>query len=116
MIEGDELKIAQVFKNLIDNAIKYTDEGGVNVLTNVQDADVLIEINDTGRGMSEDLIKRIFEKYSRGALDKEIVGSGLGLYIAKEIVEAHKGKIWASSEGKDRGSKFFVLLPKRCQT
>ena len=77
---------------------------------NQQPTTALITISDSGRGMSKELIDKLFQRFSRGVKDELILGSGLGLYISRRIVEDHKGKIWAESEGKDKGSKFIVLL------
>ena len=115
-IKGDDLKLSQVFRNLIDNAIKYTDKGWVKVnlqlTTDNQQQNVLITVSDSGKGMPKEIINKLFQKFSRGIEDERILGSGLGLYISKRIIEDHKGKIWAESEGRDKGSKFIVLLPE----
>ena len=129
--EKDEIKInldvqkfSQVIQNLIDNAIKYTEKGGVKVsITNGKERGaksegqmtkdyVLITVADSGRGISKELASKLFEQFSRDAsVKKEIQGTGLGLYIAKQIVLAHQGEIWAESEGEGKGSKFMVKLP-----
>lgn len=113
-VNADIYKLSQVFQNLIDNSIKYTDNGWVKVKIEPAkpgaDASVLITVSDSGRGMSQDLSGRLFEKFQRGVKEKEILGTGLGLYICKEIVQAHQGAVWAESEGKGKGSKFFVRL------
>jgi signal transduction histidine kinase len=113
LIKGDSYKLSQVFRNLIDNAIKYTEKGFVKIAITRTDTDyksVLITISDSGMGMSQESIGKLFQKFVRGA-QEEITGSGLGLYIGKQIIEAHQGKIWAESEGEDKGSSFFVELP-----
>lgn len=113
-VNADIYKLSQVFQNLIDNSIKYTDSGWVKVkIENANpgaDASVLIIVSDSGRGMNRDLSGRLFEKFQRGVKEKEILGTGLGLYICKEIVQAHQGAVWAESEGEGKGSKFFVRL------
>jgi signal transduction histidine kinase len=111
-IKGDSYKLSQVFRNLIDNAIKYTEKGRVRINIKTSDAQkfALITVSDSGLGMSSELIGKLFQKFSRRAGEK-LVGSGLGLYISKEIVEAHNGKIWAESEGEGKGSGFYVKLP-----
>jgi len=109
----DREKIRQVILNLIDNAIKYTKEGGVTVgLKRVKNF-LQIFVVDTGEGMSKEEISKIFESFSRGSAGQKLwtEGAGLGLYIAKKLVELHKGKIWAESQGKGKGSTFFVELP-----
>lgn len=109
-IEGlaDEQKLRQVIQNLIDNAIKYTDKGFVKVDLKEKDGSVLLSVKDSGRGISKELLPNLFQQFSRDASVKKIQGTGLGLYIAKEIVKAHKGEIWAESEGEGKGSSFLV--------
>ena len=113
MTRADQGKIKQVISNLIDNASKYTKQGGisVNVGRNKRD-DILISIKDTGVGISPEVLPRLFEKFSRApdASKANIMGTGLGLYVARKIIEAHRGKIWVESEGKGKGSTFFIEL------
>lgn len=111
-VNGDIYKLSQVFQNLIDNAIKYTESGWIKVKIIDDKKSYLVEISDSGRGISQDLITKLFQKFSRGVEEKQILGTGLGLYISKEIVEAHRGKVWAESEGDGKGSKFIVKIPK----
>ncbi len=106
-------KIKQVFSNLIDNAIKYTPKGSITIyVSKPQEAVVRVEIRDTGIGMEPNTIAVLFQKFSRAtdANKTNVIGTGLGLYVAKEMVEAHGGKIWAESEGKGKGSTFVVEL------
>src|SRR3989344_7942678 len=109
-VDGDTYKLSQVFQNLIDNAIKYTDKGYVKVSVESKEK-AIIAVSDSGQGMSRDTTQRLFQKFSRGA-GEVIHGSGLGLYISKEIVDAHQGKIRAESDGEGKGSKLLVELPK----
>lgn len=108
---ADEQKLRQVIQNLIDNAIKYTEKGFVKVELKEKDDSVLLSVKDSGRGISKELLPNLFQQFSRDASVKKIQGTGLGLYIAKEIVKAHKGEIWADSEGGGRGSIFIVKVP-----
>ncbi len=119
-IKADSMKLSQVIQNFVDNAIKYTDAGWIRVSVKCQESSVkdkegvLITVSDSGRGLSLKLQPHLFEQFSRDSeMAKEIQGTGLGLYIAKQIVEAHRGKIWAESEGNGKGSTFFVELPLR---
>lgn len=112
-INADSEKITQVALNLVDNAIKYTQKGEINIKLEQKENNVLLSVSDTGIGMAKEEIRNLFKKFSRG---KEITktntgGTGLGLYIAYKIVEAHKGKIWAESKGRGMGSVFYVSLP-----
>ena len=114
-IFADEEKIKFVFQTLIDNAINYTPESGkVSFeLSAPTKNNVIIKISDTGIGMSEEQLKLLFKKFYRTSesrrADKE--GMGIGLYITKKIVEKHDGKIWAKSDGHEKGSTFFVSFP-----
>jgi signal transduction histidine kinase len=108
----DKLRFSQVIQNLIDNAIKYTKEGWIKVKVDKEDNEVLISVSDSGIGMSKELQQKLFGQFVRDpSIKKEIRGTGLGLYIAKHIVEAHNGKIWAESEGIGKGSTFCIKLP-----
>jgi len=110
----DEIKFRQVIENLIDNSIKYTDEGSIRVEVSEEQHSILIAISDTGGGMSKEVISGIFEQFHRAeGVKKTIKGTGLGLYIAKQIVESHHGQIWAESEGEGKGSTFKVRIPKK---
>lgn len=114
-VVADELKIRQVVMNLIDNAVKYTQTGGITVsieLTGGAPNYVKIKIADTGVGLDKNEIERLFTKFTRTESGKKAHagGAGIGLYIAKVITEKHGGKIWAESEGKGKGSAFFVTL------
>lgn len=111
-IEADQNKLRQVFVNLIDNAIKYTKEGSIDVTFRKSAKEAIIEVRDTGPGISKEELSQIFDKFLRGAAGKASQGgSGLGLYLAKKIVQEHKGSISASSKGTDKGSLFTVHLP-----
>lgn len=111
----DEGKIKQVIINLIDNAIKYTKEGSITVSLskNEERKKLLVTVSDTGIGISKETMPKLFSKFIRAKNSHEvnIHGTGLGLYIAKQMTEAHKsGKLWVESEGEGKGSKFFVEL------
>lgn len=111
---GDEQRLRQVLVNLIDNAVKYTpSDGNVNVSINVQEKEVWITVEDTGIGIPQKDIKRIFERFYRvdKTRSREIGGSGLGLSIVKHILEAHSSQIKVESEPK-KGSKFAFSLKR----
>jgi len=111
LIDIDKTK--QIILNIVDNAIKYTKQGGVTVSTKIQDSRLKIQVKDTGEGMTEKEISYLFESFSRGKAGTHLYseGAGLGLYIARKFVEMHQGKIWAESKGKDKGSTFYIELP-----
>jgi signal transduction histidine kinase len=113
----DATKVEQVMDNLLSNAIKYTpDDGAIGVRVAVNGARAIISVTDTGRGIPRSELGLLFSKYHRvpGQQTSQIQGTGLGLLIIKEIVEAHGGVVHASSEGEpDKGSTFIVELPLR---
>ena len=98
--------------NLLDNAIKYTKHGGITLKIK-KDSDtrkILLEITDTGIGIPPDVTPKLFQKFSRAedAGKANIMGTGLGLYVAKQIMLAHRGNIWVDSEGAGKGSTFYL--------
>lgn len=109
----DRDKMADVVQNLVDNAIKYTDKGKVIVTAEKTDHEVLVSVADDGRGINKDEVGKLFNKFMRGDGIARIHpdGSGLGLFIAKKIVEAHGGRIWVESEGEGKGSTFQFTIP-----
>ena len=115
-ISGDTGKLSQVLSNVIDNAIKYTKTGGLEIkVTRRQEGNksfIRFSSKDTGIGLDQETIAKLFEKFIRadGAGQINVTGTGLGLYVAKQIVEGNGGKIWAESEGKGKGSTFIVEL------
>ncbi|MCF7843425.1 hypothetical protein K9M47_00840 [Candidatus Gracilibacteria bacterium] len=110
-VNADQGKLKEVLINLIDNSIKYTPRGSVSVSLEKHNGKVLIKIADTGFGIPEDTMKVLFREFSRADVQKvNILGTGLGLYLAKIFIDAHKGRIWAESEGKDKGTQFYVEL------
>lgn len=111
----DSDKIRQVIYNLIDNAMKYTKTGFIKVFLcgEPEKRAIGLRVEDSGIGMSQEALGQIFEKFTRaeGASALHTEGTGLGLYVAKEILKAHEGTIWAESEGQGKGSTFCVELP-----
>jgi signal transduction histidine kinase len=111
MVNGDKEKIRQIIINFIDNSIKYTKEGSINVSVKNINNKVVFCVKDTGVGMTEEIKESLFQKFVRGdGARLNTTGSGLGLYLAKEITEAHKGRVWVESEGVNKGSSFFMEL------
>lgn len=112
MVHADQGKIKQVVLNIIDNAIKYTKEGFIKVSLTRNKNKFLIEIKDSGVGIKPEVLPKLFEKFTRApdASKTNILGTGLGLYVAKKMVENHQGRIWAESEGEGKGSRFYVEL------
>ncbi|MFA6050364.1 MAG: HAMP domain-containing sensor histidine kinase [Candidatus Paceibacterota bacterium] len=114
LVYADENKIKQVISNIIDNSMKYTKTGGITVAFEPSAEKVRISIKDTGVGIPAEILPKLFEKFARApdASKTNILGTGLGLFVAKKMMEAHRGRIWAESEGKDKGSTFFIELDK----
>jgi len=110
---GDQWKLRQVVFNLVDNAIKYTSAGRIEMRLEKEDNNIKLTVSDTGMGISSESIPLIFQKFSRKGKPSKInvQGTGLGLYIAKRIVDDHKGQIWAESSGEGGGSTFYLKLP-----
>lgn len=115
VVMADAEKIRQVITNLIDNAIKYTEKGSIHVhLYEHNLGSMVCEITDTGIGFNDNTKDKLFQKFSRaGGNVAGIKGTGLGLYVAREIIKAHKGRVWAASPGAGKGSTFAFELPKR---
>lgn len=114
MIHADKDKLKQVIANLIDNSIKYTPKGSLEVLLvkSAPDRRIVFSVKDTGVGIAPEVMPKLFQKFIRAenANKQNIYGTGLGLFVAKEIVVAHKGRIWAESDGEGKGSTFYLEL------
>ncbi|MBI3321683.1 MAG: HAMP domain-containing histidine kinase [Candidatus Omnitrophica bacterium] len=109
VVIGDRDRLQQVFVNLLANAVKFTKTGGIQVRLLQEDEAFRMEVIDTGEGIAKDDQERVFDKFERvGTTDQE--GSGLGLPIARDIVELHQGRLWVESE-PGKGSRFIVKLP-----
>lgn len=110
-IDGDEQRLEQVWTNIISNAIKYTNEGGLITITMKKSSkDIEVSIEDTGIGMSKEVVSHIFERFYREDKARNVEGNGLGLAIVKSIVDLHHGKINILSQ-VDVGTNFIVKLP-----
>ena len=107
MVEGDRERIFEVISNLLSNAIKFTEEGEVVVVLDEKDSQAIVSVRDTGSGIAPEIYPNLFTKFAT----KSEKGTGLGLYIAKSIVEAHDGKIWATNNSEGRGAIFTFMLP-----
>lgn len=112
-IKGDENQLHEAFSNLIDNSIKYTPKGSINVFLSKKDNLLSFSIKDTGVGIPADEINKIFGEGVRGkdSLKVNVDSTGFGLYIVKKIIEAHHGKVYAKSEGPGKGSEFAAEIP-----
>jgi two-component system, OmpR family, phosphate regulon sensor histidine kinase PhoR len=111
-VQADATRLQQVVTNLVHNAIKFTPPGGrVTVAGEQQDGEVSVTVSDTGVGIAPEALPRLFERFYKAERARASGGTGLGLAIAKHVVQAHGGRIWASSAGEGRGSTFTFILP-----
>ena len=111
---GDIFWIKEAINNLIENSIKYTKEGKIIVdLRYIKEKKILLSVKDTGIGITFEDKKNLFTEGGRGkdSVKVNVDSTGYGLYSVKLIIEAHKGRVWAESEGTGKGSTFFIELP-----
>ncbi len=113
IINADKNKLKQVLNNLIDNSSKYTKTGWLEVSVENKNKKILFAVKDSGVGISQKTLGQLFQRFSRAknANETNILGTGLGLYIAKKMVEANSGKVWAESAGEGKGAQFYVEIP-----
>ena len=109
-VYGDGVRLAQVFDNLFANAIKYAPGAPIVILLNQVEQDAVISFIDRGPGIPNDSLSLIFERFYRVRVEKTVTGTGLGLYICRQIIQAHRGKIWAEST-PGQGTTFLIQLP-----
>ena len=110
-IHGDGVRLAQVFENLFTNAIKYAPKAPILIVLKQVEKRLIISFTDRGPGIPTESLPLIFERFYRvRSNEKTITGTGLGLYICKQIIQAHRGKIWAESN-PGQGTTFFIELP-----
>jgi two-component system phosphate regulon sensor histidine kinase PhoR len=112
LIRADAFKLEQVFVNIIDNAVKYTEKGSIRVVLEQRDHQVVIEIEDTGSGIPQEHLSRIFERFYvvDASRSRQLGGTGLGLSIVKHIVLLHNGTVEVEST-PGKGTKFIITLP-----
>lgn len=115
MVAGDAQKLRDCVLNVVDNAIRYTNKGSVELSLHREGNDLVVRVKDTGPGLEPNEAKTLFESFQRGQVGRKqwAEGAGLGLYIAKEFITLHGGAIWAESSGKGQGSSFFIRIPLR---
>lgn len=116
-VKFDRDKITQVLTNLVDNALKFTEKGGITITTGKRDNFIQVAVKDTGPGIKEEDIPKLFQQFRQ--LQRKMGGTGLGLSICKQIIEAHQGKIWAESppagaaRGFAKGATFYFTIPEK---
>jgi len=109
-VVGDGVRLSQVFENLFSNAIKYAPGSKITITAKALDKRVRLTFGDEGDGIPEDFLPFLFERFYRVPGERTVTGTGLGLYICKQIIAAHHGKIWVQSV-LDQGTTFFIELP-----
>ncbi len=107
IVEGDKTRIFQVISNLLNDAIKFTENGEVVVVLNERDGQAIVSVRDTGSGIASEIYPKFFAKFA----SKSEKGTGLGLFLAKNIVESHGGKIWAINNSDGNGATFAFSMP-----
>jgi signal transduction histidine kinase len=107
MVFADNYRITQVISNIINNAIKFTDQGVITIIGNADSAELTIKISDTGKGIDNEIINRLFDKF----VSRSEQGTGLGLFISKNIIEAHGGRIIGFNNENGSGATFVIVLP-----
>ena len=107
IIEADKNRILQVLSNLLTNALKFTKEGSITITTEKVEKEVIVKVKDTGTGIDREIFPKLFEKFAT----KSEKGTGLGLFISKNIIEAHGGRIWAENNSDGIGAMFAFSLP-----
>lgn len=112
LVSGDADRLAQVFTNLIGNALGHTPAGGRVVVTSEQVGDTArVSIKDTGHGITAEDLGRVFDRFYRAEQDPHSTGTGIGLTIARSIARSHGGDVRASSDGLGKGATFVVEIP-----
>jgi signal transduction histidine kinase len=108
---GDKTELKRVFFNILDNAIKYTKEGGIiSVSDRIASNKYIVTVSDNGMGISNDILGKIFDPFFRGDASRSTEGAGLGLTLSKKIIENHKGTI-AIRSGVGKGTNVTITLP-----
>ena len=107
IIYADKDRILQVLSNLLSNALKFTKEGTIEITTTKEDNEVIVKVRDSGSGIDSEIFPRLFEKFA----SKSEKGTGLGLFLSKNITEAHGGRIWAENNPDGIGATFALSLP-----
>ena len=114
-VDGDQARLVQAVGNLLDNAIKYTEEGGhIRLTARADDREVVIAVRDSGVGIAADLLPHVFDLFAQAdrSLERRQGGLGIGLTLVRRLVDMHGGRVEAASEGPGRGSEFTIRLPR----
>lgn len=112
IIDADQLMMRQLILNLLNNAIKYSSDGLIIVRVSTESKKILLSVADSGPGIDQRDLVGIFDRFIRKSVgNNQVSGFGLGLYVCKLIVRAHRGKIWAETRGKNFGFKVIAAIP-----
>lgn len=114
VVDADQVRLSQIFANLLTNAARYTEPGGrINVRAKKAEADVVVDVTDSGMGLSPEFLPHVFDLFVQGSrtIDRSQGGLGLGLALVQSLVALHGGSVSAHSEGPGKGSCFSVRLP-----
>jgi signal transduction histidine kinase len=111
LIEADKDRIHQVILNLLSNAIKFTDEGKVSISVTKFDDGIVVSVKDTGSGIDTKILPKLFTKF----VTNSVTGIGLGLFISKNIIEAHGGQMWGENNANEKGATFSFSLPSKVE-
>jgi signal transduction histidine kinase len=111
LVKADKVRIYEVISNLLKNAIQFTKEGTITIAAEEEEKmdykEAIVSVKDTGTGIDSEIFPRLFTKF----VSKSVAGTGLGLFISKSIVEAHKGEMWAQNNADGKGATFYFSLP-----
>ena len=113
IISGDDVRLGEVFQNLLNNSVKFTETGLIKVSGYVDKSnnEVLLRFSDTGKGIPKDVENHIFDKFVTKNSESQKPGTGLGLFVSKGIIESHGGKIYANNNFLEKGATFTIILP-----
>src|SRR3712207_1974445 len=107
IVRADRDRILQVLSNLLDNALKFTKEGEISITAEPRDKDLIVMVKDSGSGIDPEILPKLFEKF----VSKSEKGTGLGLFVSKNIIQAHGGRIWAENNPDGIGATFAFSIP-----
>lgn len=116
LINADESKLKAAIVNIFDNSVKYTEKGSVAMSLKILQDKFIIQIKDTGMGIDKERLNKLFDNILERSDESKkafVSGRGIGLYLSKQIISAHNGKVWAESEGQGKGATFYIELPTK---
>lgn len=113
--DADQIQLTEAFYDIVENSITFTTKGSISISLDADEHNIIFTVKDTGIGLTKEDLEKLFKPGGRAedSLLYNVNSTGLGLVFTKSVIEAHDGKIWAESEGKGKGSTFFITLPKK---